>query len=73
MGFKCPKCLFNNPGDTHYCDKYVTPLLSPMEIPITETLVTPKEELTAGYTFTGRYQIIEELGGCSLIIFRWRQ
>jgi serine/threonine-protein kinase len=32
------------------------------EIPVTETLETPKEELTTGSTFAGRYQIIEELG-----------
>jgi serine/threonine protein kinase/Tfp pilus assembly protein PilF len=34
------------------------------KIPIihTETLETPKEELTTGSTFAGRYQIIEELG-----------
>jgi serine/threonine-protein kinase len=29
---------------------------------VTETLETPKEELTTGSTFAGRYQIIEELG-----------
>jgi serine/threonine protein kinase/tetratricopeptide (TPR) repeat protein len=29
---------------------------------LTETLETPKEELTTGSTFAGRYQIIEELG-----------
>lgn len=36
--------------------------LSSKEIPVTETLETPKEELTTGSTFAGRYQIIEELG-----------
>jgi len=33
-----------------------------MEIPVTETLETPTEELTRGTTFAGRYEIIEELG-----------
>jgi serine/threonine protein kinase len=28
----------------------------------TETLVTPRQELTAGSIFAKRYQIIEELG-----------
>jgi hypothetical protein len=34
------------------------------KIPIihTETLETPKEELTTGSTFASRYQIIEEFG-----------
>jgi len=36
--------------------------LSSKEIPVTETLETPKEELTTGSTFAERYQIIEELG-----------
>jgi serine/threonine protein kinase/Flp pilus assembly protein TadD len=35
----------------------------PGDIPdLTETMETPKEELTTGSTFAGRYQIIEELG-----------
>jgi serine/threonine protein kinase len=32
------------------------------DIPVTETMEVPKEELTTGSTFAGRYQIIEELG-----------
>ncbi len=62
MGIKCPKCFFNNPDDTLYCGKCATPLPSSKEILVTETLETPKEELTTGSTFAGRYQIIEELG-----------
>jgi tetratricopeptide (TPR) repeat protein/tRNA A-37 threonylcarbamoyl transferase component Bud32 len=62
MGIKCPKCHFDNPDDTVYCGKCATPLPSSKEIPVTETLETPKEELTTGSTFAGRYQIIEELG-----------
>jgi len=61
---KCPKCNFENPGDTLYCGKCAAPLKSSEKIsaPLTETLETPKEELTTGSIFAGRYQIIEELG-----------
>ena len=59
---KCPKCNFKNPDDTVYCGKCATPLPSSKEISVTETLETPKEELTTGSTFAKRYQIIEELG-----------
>jgi serine/threonine protein kinase/Tfp pilus assembly protein PilF len=62
MGIECPKCHFDNPDDTVYCGKCATPLPSSKEIPVTETLETPTEELTTGSTFAGRYQIIEELG-----------
>ena len=62
MGIKCPKCHFDNPDDTVYCGKCATPLPSSKEIPVTETLETPKEELTRGTTFANRYEIIEELG-----------
>jgi serine/threonine protein kinase/Tfp pilus assembly protein PilF len=64
MGMKCPKCNFENPDDTLYCGKCGTQLTAAEEIsaPPTETLETPKEELTTGSTFAGRYQIIEELG-----------
>ena len=70
---KCPKCQFDNPVDTLYCGKCGTRLeqegpigpsgpteeISPS---LTKTLETPIEELTTGFTFAGRYQIIEELG-----------
>ncbi len=59
---KCPKCKTDNPSDSKYCKECATPLPSSEEIPITKTLETPKEELTTGSTFAGRYQIIEELG-----------
>jgi tetratricopeptide (TPR) repeat protein/tRNA A-37 threonylcarbamoyl transferase component Bud32 len=62
MGIKCPKCNFENPEDTLFCGKCATRLPSPEGIEVTKTLETPKEELTTGSTFTGRYQIIEELG-----------
>jgi serine/threonine protein kinase/Flp pilus assembly protein TadD len=62
MGVECPKCKTDNTSDSEFCKKCATPLPSSKEIPVTETLETPKEELTTGSTFAGRYQIIEELG-----------
>ena len=62
MGIKCPKCQHENPDDTLYCGKCATRLPYPEKVEVTETLETPKEELTTGSTFAGRYQIIEELG-----------
>jgi TolB-like protein/Flp pilus assembly protein TadD/tRNA A-37 threonylcarbamoyl transferase component Bud32 len=62
MGTKCPKCQFENPDDTLFCGKCGTQLPSPEKAPVTKTLEIPKEELTTGSTFAGRYQIIEELG-----------
>ena len=61
---KCPKCNFENPADTKFCGECAAPLHPSEEIsaPPTETLETPKEELTTGSTFARRYQIIEELG-----------
>jgi tetratricopeptide (TPR) repeat protein/predicted Ser/Thr protein kinase len=61
---KCPKCNFDNPADTKFCSECGTQLTSAEKISAspTETLETPKEELTTGSTFAGRYQIIEVLG-----------
>jgi len=61
---ECPKCHFGNSSDTNYCGNCGTKL-PPSEdasIPHTKTLEIPKEELTTGSTFAGRYRIIEELG-----------
>jgi len=62
MGIKCPKCQHENPDDTLYCGKCGAQLPSQEKAEVTKTLETPKEELTTGSTFAGRYQIIEELG-----------
>lgn len=59
---KCPKCQYNNPDDTLFCGKCGTRFPSPEEAEVTETMESPKEELTTGSTFADRYQIIEELG-----------
>jgi len=62
MDIKCPKCQTGNPSDSKYCKECAAPLPLPADIEVTETMETPKEELTTGSTFAGRYQIIEELG-----------
>ena len=62
MANPCPKCRFDNPKDTLFCGKCGTKLISPENILATETMETPREELSTGSTFAGRYQIIEELG-----------
>jgi len=62
VAIKCPKCQTENPDTQKFCGECATPLPSAKEIRVTETLETPKEELTTGSTFAGRYQIIEELG-----------
>ncbi len=59
---KCPKCNTDNPDTLKFCGECGTQLPAIENIEVTETLETPKEELTTGSTFAGRYQIIEELG-----------
>ncbi len=59
---KCPKCDNENPDTSRFCADCGTKLLSSREIPVTETLETPTEQLTRGTTFASRYEIIEELG-----------
>jgi len=58
----CPKCQFENTSDSKFCKECGTQIPSSKDIDVTETIETPKEELTTGSTFAGRYQIIEELG-----------
>lgn len=62
MAIKCPKCQSENPETATFCADCGTKLVSPRHIEVTETVEVPKEELTTGSTFAGRYQIIEELG-----------
>jgi serine/threonine protein kinase/tetratricopeptide (TPR) repeat protein len=62
MAKKCPECKSDNPGTAAFCADCGTQLPSLDDIEVTETMETPREELTTGSTFAGRYQIIEELG-----------
>ena len=62
MSVKCPKCQTDNPDTQRFCGECATSLQPSKEIDVTATIETPKEELTTGSTFAGRYQIIEELG-----------
>ena len=62
MANTCPKCHFNNTSDSKFCKECGTQLPSLEEIEVTETIEAPKEELTRGTSFAGRYEIIEELG-----------
>ena len=62
MSVECPKCKTENTSDSQFCKSCANPLPSSKEIPVTETLETPTEELSRGTTFAGRYEIIEEFG-----------
>jgi len=62
MANKCPKCNTDNPDTVKFCGGCGTQLPSFEGVAVTETLETPKEELTSGMVFASRYQIIEELG-----------
>jgi eukaryotic-like serine/threonine-protein kinase len=61
---KCPACQTDNPSDSKFCKECSTPLPKRKDIPVyqTETLNQPIKELTPGTNFSGRYQVIEELG-----------
>jgi serine/threonine protein kinase/Tfp pilus assembly protein PilF len=62
MSVKCPKCHSDNPDTLKFCGECGTQLLSAEDFGVTKTIEAPREELTTGSTFAGRYQIIEELG-----------
>jgi len=65
VAIKCPKCHSENPETKQFCADCGTQLVpSSGEIhpEVTETLQMPVHELTPGGFFSGRYQIIEELG-----------
>ena len=61
MAIQCPKCQFDNPEETLFCGKCGIKFSSPDDLSVkhTETLQAPREDLTTGATFAGRYQIVE--------------
>ncbi len=61
---KCPQCETDNTLDSQFCKKCATSLTAAANAKpsFTRTIETPREELTTGSTFAGRYQIIDELG-----------
>jgi serine/threonine protein kinase/predicted esterase len=61
---KCPQCDKDIVDDSKFCKECGTNITSSEEArpSITKTIETPREELTTGSSFAGRYQIIEELG-----------
>jgi serine/threonine protein kinase/Flp pilus assembly protein TadD len=61
---KCPQCHSDNTDTARFCSNCATSLTGAEDArpSITKTIETPKEELTTGSTFAGRYQVIEELG-----------
>ncbi len=62
MTIKCPECGAKNPETAAFCADCGAELRSINENEVTKTVETPRQELTTGSTFAGRYQIIEELG-----------
>jgi len=60
----CPKCNEENTDTAKFCSNCAAPMTASeaAQPSFTKTMETPKEELTTGSTFAGRYQIIEELG-----------
>jgi hypothetical protein len=61
---KCPKCQTDNADTSRFCADCGTrlDLGEGIQVSPTKTLETPKEVLTTGSIFAGRYQVIEELG-----------
>jgi serine/threonine protein kinase/Flp pilus assembly protein TadD len=61
---KCTKCNSENTDTQQFCGNCGAKLPKRGEFSpsITKTLETPREELTTGSIFAGRYQIIDELG-----------
>jgi serine/threonine-protein kinase len=61
---KCPKCQSENTDTARFCSDCGTSFKhsDDAQPSITKTIETPREEMTTGSIFAGRYQIIEELG-----------
>ena len=67
MDLRCPDCLTVNQEGSRFCRNCATPL--PLETggkpagTSTPTYPSPREALTPGAEFAGRYLVIEEIGG----------
>jgi len=61
---ECPKCHFENPAGSEFCNKCGTRITAVSGIPPspTETIQIPIKELLPGSLFAGRYHVYEELG-----------
>ncbi len=61
---ECPNCYYENPDDSHFCNKCATPLplINEISVSPTRTMEHTTDELTRGTTFVSRYEVIEELG-----------
>lgn len=70
MTIKCPKCDFENSDDTLFCGKCGTQLPFPEKVEVTETIETPKEELTTGSTKMIN-QLIHEIKSRWIAILSW--
>jgi serine/threonine protein kinase/Tfp pilus assembly protein PilF len=62
MSKDCPKCKSENPESATFCADCGTQFPPSVDIDVTATIEAPREELTTGSTFAGRFQIIEEIG-----------
>jgi serine/threonine protein kinase len=61
---ECPRCRFNNPTESSFCNKCGTQISPSDKISSapSDTLQSSLKELAAGEMFAQRYHIIEELG-----------
>jgi serine/threonine protein kinase len=61
---KCPRCQFDNPGDTRFCGNCGRELqgTGPRPYAATMTYQTQTKGLERGTTFARRFEIIEEIG-----------
>jgi predicted aldo/keto reductase-like oxidoreductase len=57
MSIECSKCHTENTSDSQFCKNCATPLPCSKEIPVTEILETPTEELTRGNTFESKFPL----------------
>ncbi|MGD9345230.1 MAG: protein kinase [Candidatus Aminicenantes bacterium] len=63
MTIQCPKCKSDNADESVFCASCGAQIKEYEEEHLpTKTMEAPREALTTGATFAGRYQIIEELG-----------